>query len=98
MAGSVAPIHDFGSRALTRLRPGPRPALIPPPPACRGRFRSRHYNFDWRSLHTRCVKLILLICSGVFLLQTLADILLEEFVAKEFVNRRDVLSLICEAL
>jgi hypothetical protein len=31
-----------------------------------------------------------------FLLQTLADILFEEFVDKEFVERRDVLSHICE--
>jgi hypothetical protein len=83
---------------------------MPPPPACRGlpawaglragarRFRSRHDNFHGRGFTTPGVKLILLIGSGVFLLQTLADILFEEFVDKEFVERRDVLSHICEGV
>ena len=56
-------------------------------------FRARRYNFDWRGFITPGVKLIVLICSGVFLLQTLANILLGEFA-----YRRDVLSLICEAV
>jgi hypothetical protein len=56
-------------------------------------FSSRHDNFDWRGFITPGVKLIGLICSVVFLLQTLADILLEEFV-----DRRDVLSLIYGAV
>jgi hypothetical protein len=43
--------------------------------------------------HSPGVKLIVLICSGVFLLQTLANVWLGEFV-----DRRDVLSLICEAV
>jgi hypothetical protein len=71
---------------------------MPPPPACLGRFtcrarrfRSRHDNFHGRGFATPGVKLILLIGSGVFLLPTLGDILFEEFV-----ERRDVLSHICE--
>jgi hypothetical protein len=56
-------------------------------------FSSRRYNFDWRGFITPGVKLIVLICSGVFVAQTLANILLGEFV-----DRRDVLSLICEAV
>jgi membrane associated rhomboid family serine protease len=39
-------------------------------------FSSRRYNFDWRGFITPGVKLIVLICSGVFLVQTLADLLL----------------------
>ena len=65
-------------------------------PAWAGRFRSRHYNFYGRSFITPYVKLIVLIGSGGFLLQILADILFQEFVDREFVERRDVLSHICE--
>ncbi len=39
-------------------------------------FGGRRYNFDWRSFITPAVKLLVLVCSGVFLLQTLADLLL----------------------
>ena len=39
-------------------------------------FSSRRYGFDWRGFITPGVKLVVLICSGVFLIQTLADILL----------------------
>jgi membrane associated rhomboid family serine protease len=39
-------------------------------------FSSRRYGFDWRGFITPGVKLVVLICSGVFLAQTLADILL----------------------
>lgn len=38
-------------------------------------FRARGYSFDWRSFITPGVKLIVLICTGVFLLQTLLQIL-----------------------
>ncbi|HTC66152.1 MAG TPA: rhomboid family intramembrane serine protease [Candidatus Acidoferrum sp.] len=62
--------HQRGNLALTPLHPGPYTALMPPT------FSSRRYNFDWRGFITPGVKLIVLICSGVFLLQTLADILL----------------------
>src|ERR1700736_2779284 len=70
---SAAHIHEHhqrGNLALTPLHPGPYTALMPP------RFSSRRYNFDWRGFITPGVKLIVLICSGVFLLQTVADILL----------------------
>ena len=39
-------------------------------------FRARRYNFDWRGFITPGVKLLVLVCTGVFLLQTLADLLL----------------------
>ncbi len=39
-------------------------------------FGARRYNFDWRGFITPGVKLLVLVCSGVFLLQTLADLLL----------------------
>jgi hypothetical protein len=59
---------------LTPLRPAPHTALIPPT------FSSRRYEPDWRGFITPGVKLIVSICSGVFLLQTLAEILFGEFV------------------
>src|SRR5580704_7740535 len=34
-------------------------------------FRARRYNFDWRGFITPGVKLLVLICTGVFLVQTL---------------------------
>jgi membrane associated rhomboid family serine protease len=55
---------------LTPLRPAPYTAVMPPT------FSSRRYNFDWRGFITPGVKLIVLICSGVFLVQTLANLLL----------------------
>lgn len=39
-------------------------------------FGGRRYNFDWRSFITPGVKLVVLICTGVFLAQTLIDLLL----------------------
>jgi membrane associated rhomboid family serine protease len=39
-------------------------------------FSARRYNFDWRGFITPGVKLLVLICSGVFLVQTLAEIFL----------------------
>ena len=62
-------------------------------------FSSRHYNSDCRTLIISSVKLIPWICSSVLLPPALADIRLGEFVdefvdRREFVNRRDVLSLI----
>jgi membrane associated rhomboid family serine protease len=38
-------------------------------------FGARRYNFDWRSFITPGVKLIVLVCTGVFLVQTLLQIL-----------------------
>src|SRR5215467_1726753 len=38
-------------------------------------YGGRRYNFDWRSFITPGVKLLVLICSGVFLVQTLAELL-----------------------
>jgi membrane associated rhomboid family serine protease len=40
------------------------------PPA----FSSRRYNFDWRGFITPGVKLLVLVCSGVFLLQTVVEL------------------------
>jgi hypothetical protein len=79
------------------LRPEPYTALMP------ATFSSRHYNFDCRTLIISGVKLIPWICSGVLLPRALADIRLGEFVdefvdRREFVNRRDVLSLIFGAV
>jgi hypothetical protein len=53
-------------------------------------FSSRRYNFDWRGFISPGVNLIVLICPGVFLLQTLANLLL-----REFADRQGVLFLIC---
>ena len=39
-----------------------------------GTFGARRYNFDWRGFITPGVKLLVLICSGVFVLQTLLDL------------------------
>jgi membrane associated rhomboid family serine protease len=39
-------------------------------------FRPRRYNFDWRGFITPGVKLLVLICAGVFLAQTLIQLLL----------------------
>jgi membrane associated rhomboid family serine protease len=38
-------------------------------------FGARRYNFDWRGFITPGVKLLVLVCAGVFLVQTLADLL-----------------------
>lgn len=48
-------------------------------------FRPRRYNFDWRSFITPGVKLIVLICTGVFLAQTLVMLFLG-FRATSWVN------------
>jgi membrane associated rhomboid family serine protease len=39
-------------------------------------FGARRYNFDWRGFITPGVKLLVLACAGVFVVQTLADLLL----------------------
>jgi membrane associated rhomboid family serine protease len=62
--------HQTGNPALTQLHQAPYTALMPPP------FSARRSNFDWRGFITPGVKLIVIICSGVFLVQTLADLLL----------------------
>ena len=51
-------------------------------------FRSRRYNFDWRGFITPGVKLLVLICSGVFLLQTLANILLGDLRAHHLITQQ----------
>src|SRR5260370_7512750 len=38
-------------------------------------FGARRYNFDWRGFITPGVKLLVLVCSGVFLFQTLLSLL-----------------------
>src|SRR5436305_13479835 len=38
-------------------------------------FGARRYNFDWRSFITPGVKLIVLVCTGVFLVQTFSFLL-----------------------
>ena len=37
-------------------------------------FRGRRYNFDWRGFITPGVQLLVIICTGVFLAQTLVDL------------------------
>lgn len=39
-------------------------------------FSHRRYNFDWRGFITPGVKLLVLVCSGVFLIQTLIELFL----------------------
>lgn len=51
----------------------------------RATFGARRYNFDWRSFITPGVKLLVLVCAGVFLAQTLIDLLLG-IVATSWVN------------
>ena len=50
---------------------------VPPPytASMRTTFSGRRYNFDWRSFITPGVKLLVLICSGVFLFQTLVSLI-----------------------
>jgi len=50
---------------------------VPPPYTANmgTRFASRRYNFDWRGFITPGVKLLVLVCSGVFLLQTLVSLI-----------------------
>jgi len=50
---------------------------VPPPYTANmgTRFASRRYNFDWRGFITPGVKLLVLICTGVFLVQTLVSLI-----------------------
>jgi membrane associated rhomboid family serine protease len=50
---------------------------VPPPytASMRATFSGRRYNFDWRGFITPGVKLLVLICSGVFLFQTLVSLI-----------------------
>jgi membrane associated rhomboid family serine protease len=43
-------------------------------------FRARRYNFDWRGFITPGVKLLVLTCAGIFLLQTLLELLTPPYV------------------
>jgi len=45
-----------------------------------GTYRARRYNFDWRSFITPGVKLLVLTCAGVFLVQTLVALLAPPYV------------------
>jgi len=54
---------------LTRFAPQPYTAFMPPA------FTSRRYNFDWRGFITPGVKLIVLTCTGVFVVQTLTSLI-----------------------
>jgi membrane associated rhomboid family serine protease len=49
-------------------------------------FSSRRYNFDWRGFITPGVKLLVLICSGVFLLQTLVALLWGQHAADHYIT------------
>jgi membrane associated rhomboid family serine protease len=50
--------------------------VAPPYTAGMGtRFASRRYNFDWRGFITPGVKLLVLVCTGVFLVQTLVSLI-----------------------
>ncbi len=49
------------------------------------RFGARRYNFDWRGFIPPGVKLLVLICAGVFVVQTLADLLIGP-VARSWIN------------
>ena len=48
---------------------------------------ARRYNFDWRGFITPGVKLLVLICSGVFFLQTLLDLALGKLAAYHYVTQ-----------
>lgn len=48
---------------------------------------SRRYNFDWRGFITPGVRLLVLICTGVFLAQTLANIVLGDLPAYHFITQ-----------
>jgi len=48
-------------------------------------FSSRRYNFDWRGFITPGVKLIVLICSGVFFLQTLIGLAVDPLTSYHYV-------------
>ena len=51
---------------------------VPPPytASMRTTFSGRRYNFDWRGFITPGVKLLVLVCTGVFLVQTIAGLLI----------------------
>jgi membrane associated rhomboid family serine protease len=48
-------------------------------------FGARRYNFDWRGFITPGVKLLVMVCAGVFLVQALADLLIGP-VARSWIN------------
>ena len=52
-----------------------------------GTFGARRYNFDWRGFITPGVKLLVLICSVVFFLQTLLDLALGKLAAYHYVTQ-----------
>ena len=59
-------------------------------------FRARRYNFDWRGFITPGVKTLVLICTGVFLVQTLVQLLVSpEF---EYHRIKQVFGLVVSAV
>jgi len=61
---------------------------VPPPytASMRTTFSGRRYNFDWRGFITPGVKLLVLICSGVFLVQTLVSIIFSPFTGHRYIT------------
>jgi membrane associated rhomboid family serine protease len=49
-------------------------------------FSGRRYNFDWRGFITPGVKLLVLICSGVFLVQTLVSLIFSPFAGHHYIT------------
>jgi membrane associated rhomboid family serine protease len=49
-------------------------------------FSRRRYNFDWRGFITPGVKLLVLICSGVFLVQTLVSIIFSPIIGHRYIT------------
>lgn len=50
-------------------------------------FRARRYNFDWRGFITPGVKLLVLICAGVFLAQTLVSLIAGPLFAYHYITQ-----------
>src|SRR6266851_5500715 len=50
-------------------------------------FRARRYNFDWRSFITPGVKLLVLVCAGVFLVQTVVSLIASPLFAYHYLTQ-----------
>jgi membrane associated rhomboid family serine protease len=50
-------------------------------------FGGRRYNFDWRSFITPGVKLLVLVCTGVFVVQTLVSLLVDPLYAYHHITQ-----------
>ena len=51
-------------------------------------FRARGYRFDWRGFITPGVKVLVLVCTGVFLMQTLVALLVSPEFAYHQITQR----------